>query len=90
MCGIPVPWPRPVAGVAVPYGGYTVVDLMGRYFLDEARHHALRFEIDNLLNKKYGKPVQACADTDPGCNTPYEAVNRGLPLMLRASYTYKY
>jgi outer membrane cobalamin receptor len=78
----------------VGYGGYTVVDLMGRYFLDDARHHTLTVDIDNLLNKKYGRPARGCLDVSSDgpndCSAPYQFVNRGLPLMLRASYTYKY
>jgi vitamin B12 transporter len=78
----------------VGYGGFTVVDLTVRYFFDDARHHRLTFDIDNLLNKKYGKPGRGCMDvaTDGpyDCSAPYEFVNRGLPLMLRATYTHKY
>lgn len=78
----------------VGYGGYTVVDLMGRLFLDEARHHTLTFDIDNLLDEHYGRPAQGCLDVPTDgpndCSAPYQYVNKGLPLMLRASYTYKY
>jgi outer membrane cobalamin receptor len=96
--GINVRHTGPVATTVGPdlvgYGGYTVVDLMGRYFLDDARHHTLTVDIDNLFNKKYGKPTRGCRDVSTDgpydCSSPYEIVNRGLPLMLRASYTYKY
>jgi vitamin B12 transporter len=83
-----------VGAATVPYGGFTVVNLTGRYHLDEARHHTLNFAIDNLFNEKYGTPNRGCLDvsTDGAydCSAPYEFVNRGLPIMLRASYTYKY
>ncbi len=78
----------------IGFGGYTVVDLLGRVFLDEARHHRFTFDIDNVLNKQYGTPSQGCMDTPADgpydCSLPYIYVNRGLPRMLRASYTYKY
>ncbi len=83
-----------VGASTLGFGGYTVVDLLGRVFLDEARHHRLTFDIDNVFDKQYGTPSRGCMDTpDDGpydCSLPYIYVNRGLPRMLRASYTYKY
>jgi outer membrane cobalamin receptor len=83
-----------VGSAVVSYGNFTVVDLLGRYFFDDARHHRLTLDIDNVFNRQYGRPGQGCADTPADgaydCSLPYTYVNRGLPRMLRASYTYQY
>ena len=83
-----------VGGATVNYGNFVVVDLLGRYFLDEERHHRVTVDIYNVFNEQYGRPAQGCADTPADgpydCSLPYTYVNRGLPRMLRASYTYKF
>ncbi len=83
-----------VAGASIPYGGYTVVDLSGRYFLDMDHHQIFSVSIQNLFDEKYGRPGKGCADNttdgDYDCSLPYVYVNLGLPRTLRASYTVKF
>jgi vitamin B12 transporter len=71
-----------------------VVDLLARFFLDEDRRHRITVDLDNVFDEQYGRPAQGCADTPADgpydCSLPYTYVNRGLPRMLRASYTYKF
>jgi vitamin B12 transporter len=83
-----------VGSALVNYGNFVVVDLSARYFFDEERHHRLTVAVDNVFDEEYGRPAQGCADTPTDgpydCSLPYTYVNRGLPRMLRASYTYKF
>lgn len=83
-----------VNGSRVQYGGYTIVDVSGRYFLDAAHRHRLNLSLQNAFDEQYGLPGKGCADV-PGdgtydCSAPYTYVNLGLPRTLRASYTYAF
>jgi len=76
----------------VQYGNYAVANLAGRYFLDSRRRHQLNFAVENLFDREYGIPAQGCEDVPTDgpydCSRPYVYVNRGVPVTLRASYTY--
>ena len=78
----------------VQYGKYAVVNLAGRYFFDAQRHHRLNLAVENLFDRQYGMPGQGCQDVPTDgpydCSSPYIYVNRGLPLTVRLSYTYRW
>jgi outer membrane cobalamin receptor len=71
----------------VPYGHYGVLDLNGRYFLDDARHHRLGLRLENVFDKEYGRPQNGRRDLD---DSTYPAINLGTPRTLTASYTYSF
>ncbi len=85
---------RTVAGTDVSYGGYVVVDLSARYFLDRDRRQTVNFSIRNLFDKTYGLPNKGCRDTAADgpfdCSIPYTYVNLGLPRTFAASYRYAF
>jgi outer membrane cobalamin receptor len=82
---------RDVIGEHYEYGKYAVVDLAGRYFFDSERKHRLVLGLENVFDKQYGSPAVGCTDQpDGGCDSPYIAVNRGVPRTLRATYTYAF
>jgi outer membrane cobalamin receptor len=78
----------------VGYGGYTVVDVSGRYFVDEAHRHQFNLSLQNAFDQEYGRPGRGCRDVPTDgpydCSDPYTFVNLGLPRTLRASYTYAF
>ncbi len=43
----------------VSYGNYTVVDLGGRYYFDDAKHHRVGVRLENALDEEYGRPQRA-------------------------------
>jgi outer membrane cobalamin receptor len=83
-----------VGGNPLEYGKYTVVDLSGRYFLDNARKQRLSVSVQNLFDREYGRPNRGCLDvaTDGpyDCSSPYVYVNRGLPRTAVFRYTYDF
>jgi outer membrane cobalamin receptor len=83
-----------VAGNEIGYGKYAVVDLSGRYFLDNARKQRLSVSVQNLFDREFGRPSRGCRDV-PGdgaydCSSPYIYVNRGLPRTAVFRYTYDF
>jgi outer membrane cobalamin receptor len=83
-----------VDGRRLNYGGYTIVDISGRYFLDAARRHRMSLSLQNALDEEFGRPARGCrdvsGDSPADCSAPYLFVNLGLPRTLRASYTYAF
>lgn len=79
---------------ALNYGGYTVVDLSGRWFLDAGRRQQLNLSIRNLFDQRYGLPNRGCKDTPTDgaydCSLPYVYVNLGMPRTFAVSYSYKF
>jgi vitamin B12 transporter len=71
----------------VPYGHYGFIDLNGRYFLDDARHHRLGLRLENVFDKEYGRPQTGRRDLD---DSSYPVINLGTPRTLTASYTYSF
>lgn len=78
---------EPILGNPVHYGDYTVVDLTGRYFLDEARRHRLNVRLENAFDEEYGRPGTGRTDAS---NAGYAVINLGTPRTLHASYTYSF
>lgn len=68
------------------YGNYTVVDLGGRVYIDEAHHHRISAHVDNLFNRVYFSalshaPADATGDA-------YVVHDLALPRTFGVSYTY--
>jgi outer membrane cobalamin receptor len=76
----------------VSYGNYTVVDISGRYFLDQDRKQRLTLSVQNAFDEEYGRPSRGCIDNSADgpydCSDPYIYVNLGLPRTVRFSYTH--
>jgi vitamin B12 transporter len=76
-----------VGGSAVNYGNYTVLDLGGRYFFDDARHHRLGLRFENAFDKEYGRPSRGFRDSD---GSGYTVINVGTPRTWAMNYTYSF
>ena len=77
------------------YGEYATVNLSGRWFLDQARHHQLNLAVQNLFDREYGRFYRGCADGRPrefplGCGLPYAYQSRALPRTVQISYRYAF
>jgi vitamin B12 transporter len=76
------------------YGEYATVDLSGRYFLDQARHHQLNLSVQNLFDRQYGKFYRGCQDVlkdfPLGCSKPYAYQALALPRTVAVSYRYSF
>jgi outer membrane cobalamin receptor len=72
----------------VPSGNYAVVDLSGRYFLDQHRRHRVNLRLENLFNKEYATG-HGRAFPDAGTQ-PYLVSTLGVPRTLHVSYTFSY
>jgi vitamin B12 transporter len=70
------------------YGNYVVVDLSGRVFLDQDRHHRFDIGVRNLFDEEYASRLIR-ARHDLG-NTSYEAQALGWPQTFYARYTYSF
>jgi len=72
----------------VDHGNYTVVDVSGGFYFDQARHHRLGARLENALDEDYVTSVgRAFRDLD-GSSYPYR--NLGSPRALHATYTYSF
>jgi vitamin B12 transporter len=70
------------------YGGYVIVDLGGRVFLDEERHHKINLTLSNFLGTTYAASLgKGVSDAD---GSSYTYWNLGAPRALTARYTYKF
>lgn len=72
---------------SIGYGNYSVFDVNGRYYVDEAKHHRLGLRLENVFDKEYGRPQTGRRDLD---NSSYPVINLGTPRTLTASYTYSF
>jgi len=72
----------------VPSGNYTVVDLAGRYFLDQQRRHRINMRLENLFGEEYATG-HGRAFTDDG-GTRYLTSSLGVPRTFHVSYTFSY
>ena len=83
-----------VGGDSLEYGKYAVVDLSGRYFLDNVRKQRLSISVQNLFDREYGRPNRGCLDVPTDgpydCSSPYIYINRGLPRTAVFRYTYDF
>jgi vitamin B12 transporter len=76
-----------IGSSSMAYGNYTVLDVGGRYYLDEAKHHRLGLRLENAFNEEYGRPQLGRRDVD---NSSYPAINVGTPRTWTVNYTYSY
>lgn len=76
-----------VGSQSMAYGDYTVLDLSGRYYLDEARHHRIGLRLENAFDEEYGRPQRAFRDSD---NSGYGVLAVGTPRTWTVNYTYSY
>ncbi len=76
------------------YGEYATVDLSGRYFIDQARHHQLNLGVQNLFDREYGRFYRGCVDVARdfplGCSKPYAYQSLALPRTVSLSYRYSF
>lgn len=70
------------------YGNYVVVDLSGRVFLDNDRHHRFDAGVRNLFDEEYASRLTR-GRRDLG-NTSYLAQSLGWPQTFYARYTYSF
>jgi vitamin B12 transporter len=72
----------------VEHGDYTVVDISGGYYFDEARRHRIGLRLENALDEEYATAVgRGFRDID-GSSYPY--ANLGAPRQLHATYGYRF
>jgi vitamin B12 transporter len=72
----------------VPSGNYTVVDVVGRYFLDARHQHRLNVRLENVFDKDYATG-HGRAFPDLG-GAPYVTSALGVPRSLHVSYAFAY
>ena len=70
------------------YGNYVVLDLSGRVFFDQDRHHRFDIGVRNLFDEQYATRLTR-ARADLG-NTSYLAQSLGWPRTFYARYTYSF
>jgi vitamin B12 transporter len=84
----------PYANSVLNYGEYATVNLSGRYFLDQARHHQLNLSVQNLFDREYGRFYRGCMDVlrdfPLGCSKPYPYQSLALPRTVQISYRYSF
>jgi vitamin B12 transporter len=73
---------------SVPSGRYAVVDLAGRYFLDQRRRQRVTARMENVFDTRY-PTTHSRAFTDLGA-FPYLVSTLGPPLTLHVFYTLAY
>jgi vitamin B12 transporter len=70
------------------HGNYTVLDLSGAYYLDEARRHRLGARLENVLDETYATSLgRGRFDLD---NSSYAYRNLGAPRTLNLSYAFNW
>ena len=84
----------PYASGVVNYGEYATVNLAGRWFIDQARHHQLNLSVQNLFDREYGRFYRGCVDVlrdfPLGCSKPYPYQGLALPRTVQISYRYAF
>jgi outer membrane cobalamin receptor len=76
------------AGTRVRYGDYLVVNLSGRLFLDDKRHHRIDVSVNNLFDKTYATSLTEGVSDATG--DAYTVPNLGQPRTVVARYTYAF
>lgn len=72
----------------VEHGNYTVLDIGGAWYLDDARNHRLGLRLENAFDESYGSSLgRAFRDAD---GSSYGYTNLGTPRTLHASYRYSF
>jgi vitamin B12 transporter len=70
------------------YGNYPVLDISGRYYLDEGRRNILSLRLENVFDQTYASGLgNAFRDSDGGRYTYW---NLGVPRTFSLRYTYKF
>jgi vitamin B12 transporter len=70
------------------FGGYTVVDLGARVFLDQDRRHRIGASVQNLFDTEYTTRVRTTTPDDGGSAYPYHFL--GTPQTFRVNYSYSF
>ncbi|TWB23417.1 vitamin B12 transporter [Nitrospirillum amazonense] len=70
------------------YGNYPVVDLAGRYFLDQGRHQTLTLRIQNLLDRRYATGLGTTQVDGTGANYTYQTL--AVPRTAEVRYSYRF
>jgi len=70
------------------YGNYVVVDLSGRVFFDQERHHRFDVGVRNLFDEQYATRLGR-GRRDLG-NTSYLVESLGWPRTVYARYAYSF
>ncbi len=70
------------------YGQYTIVDLAGRVYLDEARHSMINLRVENLFDEQYAAALGTTQRDSDGSDYTYW--NRGLPRTYTLRYSYRF
>jgi vitamin B12 transporter len=72
----------------VEHGDYTVVDLSGGYYFDEARRHRIGLRLENAFDEEYATAIgRGFRDVD---GSSYSYANLGAPRQLHATYSYRF
>jgi outer membrane cobalamin receptor len=70
------------------YGGYTVVDVAGRLYLDAARRQVINLRVANLFDERYAAALGSTQRDSDGSDYTYQY--RGLPRTLSLRYAYRF
>ena len=70
------------------YGNYPVVDLAGRYYVDDARHQTITLRLANLFDRRYATGLGTGKADDGGANYTYW--NLAPPLTAEVRYSYRF
>jgi len=70
------------------HGNYTVLDVGGAWYVDDARKHRLGLRVENALDEEYGSSLgRAFRDAD---GSSYAYTNLGTPRTLHVTYRYSF
>jgi vitamin B12 transporter len=72
----------------VEHGDYTVVDISGGYYFDEARRHRIGLRLENAFDEEYATAISRGFRDIDGSSYPYQ--NLGAPRALHATYSYRF
>jgi len=72
----------------VNYGNYTVVDLNGRYFIDQDRKHRIGFGLKNVFDETYDTRIRTT--TPDGGGPAYIYGHLGQPQTFYLNYSYAF
>ena len=68
------------------YGGYTIVDVGARYFIDQDRRHRIGVHLQNAFDEEYATRVRTT--TPDGGGDSYVYWHLGTPRTLRVDYSF--